>query len=142
MSLQILIPKTSKKVKLPFFGTSVNAGFPSPADDFVERKLDLNEYLIKHPAATFFVRATGDSMKNIGIHSGDLLIVDRSLDVVDGKIVIAAIDGEFTVKRVKKINGELFLVPENENYKPIKIDSEDEFQIFGVVKNVIKNLLN
>ncbi len=141
MSLNILIPTQSKSIKIPLYATSVKAGFPSPADDFIERKLDLNDYLIKHPTATFFVRAEGDSMKNIGIHPGDLLVIDRSLEITDGKIVIAAIDGEFTVKRVKKVNGELFLIPENENYRPIKIDTTDEFQIFGVVSHVIKTLI-
>ena len=140
MSLQIFIPKTTKPTKIPIFNTAVKAGFPSPADDFIERKLDLNSYLIKHPAATFFVRVEGESMKEAGISSGDLLIVDRSLEVVDGKIVIASINGEFTVKRVKKINQNLFLMPENKGYPPIKITQEDELQIFGVVKNVIKTL--
>lgn len=138
--LKLLLPQKNKKLELDLYATPVKAGFPSPADDFVEKKLDLNDFLIKHPEATFFLRVSGESMKNVGINDGDLLIVDRSLEVSDGKIVVAAIDGEFTVKRVKKNNGDLYLVPENENYKPIKINESDEFQVFGVVKHVIKSL--
>ncbi|MCA9386955.1 translesion error-prone DNA polymerase V autoproteolytic subunit [Candidatus Dojkabacteria bacterium] len=141
MKLQISIPNITSKVLIPVFSTSVSAGFPSPADDFIDRKLDLNEYLIKHPAASYFVKVNGESMKDVGINTGDLLLVDRSLDVKNGSIVIAAIDGEFTVKRVIKKDDGLYLVPENESYLPIKIDEEDEFQIFGVVKNVIKALI-
>lgn len=140
MQLTIYKPKTDLKLDIPFFSTAISAGFPSPADDFIDRKLDLNEYLIKHPAATYFVRVQGESMKNIGINTGDLLLVDRSLDVKSGSIVIASVDGEFTVKKVVKKDDGMYLVAENENYVPIKIREDDEFQIFGVVKNVIKSI--
>jgi DNA polymerase V len=137
----ILIGKYKKgNLEVPFFDSAVSAGFPSPADDFIENKLDLNELVVKHPAATYYVRAQGGSMKNAGISSGDVLVVDRSLNVMDGNIVIASIDGEFTVKRVKKINNGLYLVPENEDYKPIKIEQGDDFQVFGVVTYVVKKL--
>jgi len=129
-----------QKLFLPTMFATIHAGFPSPADDFIETKLDLNDYLIKHPAATYFIRVTGDSMTNAGIDNEDLLIVDRALQVYDGSIVIACVDGEFTLKRVKSINNELYLVPENSRYYPIKIREEDNLQIFGVVKNVIKKL--
>jgi len=106
---------TTVSLKLPLFLSSVKAGFPSPADDFVETRLDLNEYLIDHPEATFFVRVSGDSMIRAGIHTGDILIVDRSLEPKNNDIVIAIIDGEFTVKRLKKYGDRVFLVPENPN---------------------------
>ncbi|MBU0975642.1 MAG: translesion error-prone DNA polymerase V autoproteolytic subunit [Patescibacteria group bacterium] len=119
---------------------TVSAGFPSPADDFSERKLDLNEYLIKHPAATFFVRAKGVSMQNGGISDGDLLIVDRALEARSGNIIIGFIDGEFTVKRIRISQKQVFLIPENSSFKPIRITEEMDFQVWGVVTFVIKRL--
>ena len=99
----------------------MQAGFPSPADDYLEGALDLNEHLIRYPAATFFLRVIGDSMVGAGIHSGDLLIVDRSINPVDGRIVIAIIDGELTVKRLSQQHGKVRLISENPNYPTIKI---------------------
>jgi len=129
-----------KKVnKVPAY-SGVAAGFPSPADDFIEDKLDLNEKLIKHPAATFFVRVAGHSMIKAGIYSGDLLIVDRSLEAISGNIVVAVLNGDFTVKRFSKRGKRLFLVPENSNYNPIEITDESNFQVWGVVTNVIRNV--
>lgn len=125
---------------LPLFLTYVPAGFPSPADDYIERKLDLNAYLVRHPAATFFVRVTGDSMTGAGIHSGDMLIVDRSLEPADNSVVIAGIEGELTVKRIRKRDGKLFLVPENDRYEPVEVTGETDFDIWGVVTNVIHRL--
>ena len=116
---------------------SVYAGFPSPAEDHLDLELDLNEHLIKHPAATFYVYAKGDSMINAGIHDGDLLIVDRSLDPGLRSIIIAVINGEFTVKRIQKINKELYLIPDNNLYKPIKITEDINFQIWGIVTHAI-----
>jgi DNA polymerase V len=124
--------------KLPLFTESVQAGFPSPADDHIETKLDLNEFLIKHPEATFFVRVTGDSMKEVGMSSGDILIVDRALEPKNGKIIVAAVNGELTVKRLQKNNGKVLLVPENKNFSIIEISEDMEFMIWGVVVNVIK----
>lgn len=128
---------TNTACALPMFFTHIQAGFPSPADDFVETALDLNEHLIKHPAATFFVRVVGDSMIGAGIHSGDLLLVDRSLQVTDNKIVIAYINGEFTVKRIVLRDKKCCLIAENENYEPIEITPEMNFEIWGVVTYVI-----
>ncbi|STY31226.1 SOS (error prone) mutagenesis protein UmuD (RumA) [Legionella wadsworthii] len=122
---------------IPLYTCSVQAGFPSPADDYIESLLNLNSYLVKHPAATFFVKASGDSMKGVGIHSGDLLIVDRSLEATDGKIVIAAVNGELTVKRLSKIRGKVRLLPENPHYKPIDITEEEDLVIWGVVTYII-----
>ena len=125
------------KIELPLYSNSVSAGFPSPADDYIECKLDLNDYLIQHPAATFFVRASGDSMKDAGIQSGDMLIVDRSLEAINGKIVIAAINSELTVKRLSRIGDRVQLMPANKNYQPIDITEEQDIVIWGVVTHVI-----
>lgn len=122
---------------LPLYSNTVQAGFPSPADDSIECKLDLNTHLIQHPAATFFVRASGDSMKNAGIQSGDILIVDRSLEATHGKIVIAAVNGELTVKRLSHQNGKVQLVAENPSYKTIHITEAQDLMIWGVVTCVI-----
>lgn len=125
------------KLSLPIAMTSVPAGFPSPADDYMDKKLDLNEYLIQHPAATFFVRVKGESMIQAGIHSGDILIVDRAIEPDDGKVVIAAIDGELTVKRILKRDGKLYLAAENPDYNLIEVSPEQSFMIWGVVTYVI-----
>jgi len=124
----------------PVFLGRLPAGFPSPADDYIEGKLDLNRHLIKHPAATFFVRVTGDSMIGAGIHSGDLLVVDRSLEAADRHVVVAVLDGELTVKRLFKQQGVLRLLPENLNYQPIEISGQHTFEIWGVVTSVIHSL--
>jgi len=131
---------TKKDLEIPLFMVPVEAGFPSPAADYLEGNLDLNEYLIKHPAATIFVRAPDDSMIKAGIFPGDILIVDRSIKPTDKKVVIALIDGGFGVRRISKIKGKVFLVPENENYKPIQIEPETDCEIWGVVTNVIHSL--
>lgn len=135
--LEILKPERYREYNLPMFLESVSAGFPSPAEDYLEDKLDLNDLLIRNPASTFFVRVTGDSMINSGIHSGDILVVDRSLDPKDGSIVIAVINGELTVKRLSRYNGNISLVPENPNYKKINITAEMNFEVWGVVSSVI-----
>ncbi len=122
---------------MPLYLEKISAGFPSPGEDYVDKKLDLNEHLIKHPAATFFVRVEGDSMINAGIHDADLLIVDRSIEPLDRKIVIAVINGEMTVKRIRKQNDKLYLMPENNNFKYLEITSDSEFQVWGVVTYVI-----
>lgn len=129
------------KCKIPLYASSVKAGFPSPADDFIECYLDLNDYLIKHPAATFFVRASGESMINAGIHSGDVLVVDRSIEPAPGHIVIAAIDGELTVKRLSKNKGRLQLTAENPAFAAICLGAEQAIVIWGVVTSVIHTVL-
>lgn len=129
--------KNGNKIELPLYSNSVSAGFPSPADDYIECKLDLNEFLIHHPAATFFVRASGDSMNDAGIQSGDMLIVDRSLEATHGKIVIAAINGELTVKRLSRQANQVKLIPANKNYQPIDITADQDIVIWGVVTHVI-----
>lgn len=117
----------------PLYASSVKAGFPSPAEDYAEQHLDLNAHLITHPAATFFLRVSGDSMVNTGIFNGDLLIVDRSLEATPGKVVIAAVNGDLTVKRLEKTPKGIFLVAENSNYAPIALEDSDQVQIWGVV---------
>jgi DNA polymerase V len=136
----ILAVKQTSTIKIPLFNESVKAGFPSPADDFIDKHIDLNELLIRHPAATFFVRVKGDSMVNAGIFSGDVLVVDKALEAKNNCIVIAVINGELTVKRLRKTGERVQLVPENDNYSIIEIDSEMSFQIWGVVKSVIREL--
>jgi len=134
---EVLTPEISSQVDIPVFTVSVSAGFPSPADGHMEGRLDLNQHLIKHPAATFFVRVSGDSMIGAGINDGDLLIVDRSLEAKDGDVVLAVVNSEFTVKRIKKHKGEMFLVPENDKYNPIKVTEEMNSEIWGIVTNSI-----
>lgn len=130
----------STKREQSIFSATVSAGFPSPAADYEEGKLDLNRHLIKNPPATFFVRVTGDSMIGAGIHSGDLLIVDRSLEPKNNNVIIAALNGELTVKRIHLHGGKITLVPENENYAAQKIEGDMEFEVWGVVTNVIHEL--
>ena len=128
------------KTGIPEFINKVAAGFPSPADDYMDRKLDLNDYLIKHPAATFYVRVKGDSMSGAGIDSGDLLLIDRAVDARSGSIVMAVVNGEFTIKRLLINSGRYMLVPENDNYETIEIKEGMQFEVWGVVKNIIKEV--
>jgi len=131
-------PKSDTKPQPPIMQSLVPAGFPSPASDYAEAPLDLNELLIKHPAATFFVRCAGDSMTGAGIFPGDTLVVDRSLEAQDGSIVIAILDGDFTVKRLRLRNGCAWLAPENPAYKPIKIGKDSDFRVWGLVTASIR----
>jgi DNA polymerase V len=128
-------------LKLPLYLSKVSAGFPSPAEGDIAEKLDLNDHLIKHPASTFLVRANGQSMINAGIHENDILVVDRSLTPADGKIVIAAVDGQLTVKRLRKqADGQVILLAENPAFQPIVIHENSEMYIWGVVTNVIHSV--
>jgi len=131
---------TGVKLSLPLFASRVPAGFPSPADDYIDQRLDLNDHLIDHPAATFFVRVTGDSMTGASIHDGDLLVVDRALEPVDGRIVIAAINGELTVKRLSLREGVAWLLPENPAYTPLPITEGLDCVVWGVVTRVIHSV--
>lgn len=116
---------------------AVAAGFPSPAGDYLDNRIDIFEYLIQHPSATFYVRVKGNSMINAAIHDGDLLVVDRSIEPKNNQVVVAIIDGEFTVKRISKYNNKLYLIPENETFKPIEITETMDFEVWGVVTYVI-----
>jgi DNA polymerase V len=118
---------------------AIKAGFPSPADDYVEKTLDLHEHLIRHPAATFFVRVSGDSMAPLISH-GDILVVDRALTPSSGSIVIAAVNGELTVKRLVMHNGSTMLVPDNQSYEPIALTPEVDCTLWGVVVHIIRTV--
>jgi DNA polymerase V len=135
-------PIYPSNLALPLFSSHVQAGFPSPADDHLEESLDLNQHLIKHPAATFFVRASGNSMVNVGINDHDILVVDRSLEPKHGDIVIAALNSELTVKRLYAKDNKVFLVPENPDYSIIEINEEMDFLVWGVVTSVVHQLKN
>jgi DNA polymerase V len=125
---------------LPLFGGRVMAGFPSPADDYVDQQLDLHEHLVEHPAATFFVRVSGASMVEAGIHDGDLLVVDRSVEPRDGHVVIAVVRGELTVKRLRKRQGRLHLVSDNNAVPPLAITEEMDLHVWGVCRYVVHGL--
>tara|TARA_B100001105_G_C22320666_1_gene412379 strand:+ start:622 stop:1083 length:462 start_codon:yes stop_codon:yes gene_type:complete len=135
--LEFYSAETTTELKIPLFESGVSAGFPSPADDYLDLPIDLNEFLIKHPAATFYVRVKGNSMEGAGIRNGDLLIVDRAEEPRNKSIVLGIIDGEFTVKRIKKKGSDLYLMPDNPEFKPIKINDNMDFQVWGVVTYVV-----
>ena len=135
--LEFYSAETTTELKIPLFESGVSAGFPSPADDYLDLPIDLNEFLIKHPAATFYVRVKGNSMEGAGIRNGDLLIVDRAEEPRNKSIVLGVINGEFTVKRIKKKGSDLYLMPDNPEFKPIKIDNNMDFQVWGVVTYVV-----
>lgn len=141
-SLELLVykPEQTTTYKIPLLEGTVQAGFPSSAENYVEKTLDLNELLIRHPAATFFIRVKGISMENAGIKNNDILIVDRAVPPADNKIVIARINDELTVKRIRRVGDHLFLIPEcpaQEEYKPIRITDDMDFEVWGVVIYVI-----
>tara|TARA_A100001037_G_scaffold306794_1_gene355605 strand:+ start:1954 stop:2388 length:435 start_codon:yes stop_codon:yes gene_type:complete len=129
-----------KNVIIPLYDDRISAGFPSPAEDHLEKNLDLNEYLIKNPNSTFFVRVQGESMLGSGINSDDILIVDRSLEASNGKIIIAVLYGELTVKRLRFSKNEIWLDADNEKFDPIKVTEEMNFHIWGIATNVIHKL--
>lgn len=139
-AIEIYKPALQSAMALPLANQGISAGFPSPADDFLDLSIDLNKELIKHPYATFYGRVSGDSMTGAGLDDGDLLIIDKSLEPQDGKIAVCFIDGEFTIKRIKIEKDSLWLMPENKKYKPIKVTEDNEFIIWGVVTSVIKNM--
>jgi DNA polymerase V len=130
-------PIRNRSLKIPLFSGKVAAGFPSPADDYIEKTLDLNELLVKKPAATFFARAQGESMLGAGIHPNDILVIDRSIEPVAGKIVICALNGELVVKRLKRLEDQWMLASENPFYPDIRLHDELDMVIWGVVTHVI-----
>ena len=138
VKLKFVKPATNKSVELSLAEATISAGFPSPADDYSESRLDINKELITNESATFYARVRGDSMTLAGISDGDLLIIDKSKTPVNGSIVVCLIDGEFTVKRLLKNGNHFFLMPENDNYQPIQIKPENEVAIWGVVTYTIK----
>lgn len=138
LSLTFITPRFGTPLARPLLAFPVSAGFPSPADDYMEGRIDLNEHLIKHPAATFFVRVSGDSMTGAGIQDGDVLIVDRAAECVNNCIVVARIHDEFTLKRFRKEGGRVFLLPENDRYQPIEITEGSDFEIWGRVTGSVR----
>ena len=138
--LNFFIPKTENGIGQWLAEEGISAGFPSPADDFKEIRISLDKELVKNKEATFYARVDGNSMIGAGLEDGDLLIIDRSLYPENGKIAVCLIDGDFTVKRIKKEKEKLYLLPENKKYKPIEIKEENELIIWGVVEYVIKKV--
>lgn len=138
--IKLLEVVPGESLSQPLFESRISAGFPSPADDFSESSLDLNQYLVTHPAATFFVRVSGNSMLGAGIHPGDILVVDRSLQAKNNHVVIAQVNGEFLVKRLKKVGSVTQLVAEDPNYLPLDVSQMPDFEIWGVVTNCIHPL--
>lgn len=138
--LRFITPDADSKLDVPMATSGVSAGFPSPAEDHLEPPLDLNRTLIRNPAATFFARVDGDSMKDDCIEDGDLVVVDKSVEPYDGCVAVCFLDGEFTLKRVQRGDGKIVLMPANKRYKPIEISSDDEFSIWGVVTYAIKKI--
>jgi DNA polymerase V len=134
---EILAFRGDRKLSRPLLGNKVPAGFPSPATDYIEGTLDLNDFLINHPAATYFLRVDGNSMIGAGIFPDDILIVDRSLEAGNGRIIVAVYDGELTVKRLRIEGGDYYLISENEEYPPLRVDQELDFFVWGVVTFVI-----
>ncbi|MGB8510399.1 MAG: translesion error-prone DNA polymerase V autoproteolytic subunit [Pyrinomonadaceae bacterium] len=132
-------PDRSTRWSRPLFTAAVSAGFPSPAEDYVEGRLDLNRHLIKHPVATFYVRVSGDSMINAGIYPGSILVVDRAVEAEDGDIVIARINDELCVKRLRVREGRIWLTPENESFQPIEVIAEMDFEVWGRVMHAINS---
>ncbi|WP_127844769.1 LexA family protein [Psychroflexus aestuariivivens] len=139
--LKIYHADFSSDLELPVVSQGISAGFPSPAEDFLELRMDLNREFIKHPNATFYAYVSGDSMIGAGLDSGDLLIIDKSIEIKNNRIAVCFIDGEFTIKRIKVEGNSLWLFPANKKYSPIQITEDNEFVIWGVVTTVIKNLL-
>ena len=138
--LTFLKPKKGNSMGQWLIEQGISAGFPSPEDDFKEIRISLDKELVKNPEATFYARVSGESMIEAGIDDGDLLVIDRSLNPENGKIGICMIDGDFTVKRIKKTKGKLYLLPENKKYEAIELKEENELIIWGIVAYVIKKL--
>jgi DNA polymerase V len=139
-TLELFVPKEENGLGQWLLEEGISAGFPSPADDFKETRISLDKELIKNKEATFYARVSGDSMVGAGLDDGDLLVIDRSLNPENGKIAVCLVDGEFTVKRIKREKNKLYLMPENKKYKPIELKEENNLTIWGVVGYVIKKV--
>lgn len=139
-SLEFFFADTSTELALPFIESGIKAGFPSAALDFLDISIDLNQVLIKHKSSTFYGRVKGDSMIDAGFSDGDLLIIDKCLEPVDGKIAVCFIDGDFTVKRIKQDINCIWLVAENKKYKSIQVNEDNDFIVWGMVTYIIKSV--
>ncbi|WP_310377751.1 translesion error-prone DNA polymerase V autoproteolytic subunit [Flavobacterium sp.] len=138
--ITFFLPDFESSHELPFIAAGIKAGFPSPAADFDESKISLDNVLVKNREATFYAKASGNSMTGAGIDDGDVLVIDRSLEPQNNKIAVCFIDGEFTIKRILVEKDGVYLMPENKNYQPIKVNHENELVIWGVVTYVIKKV--
>jgi DNA polymerase V len=138
--LTFLKPDFESELRIPYIDFGVSAGFPSPAMDFMETAIDLNKALSENPLATFYIKVDGNSMIDASINDKDVLVVDRSLEPQNNKIAVCFIDGEFTVKRIQLKKNELWLIPENPKYNPIKINEENQLIVWGIVTYVIKKV--
>ncbi|WP_294347062.1 translesion error-prone DNA polymerase V autoproteolytic subunit [Prosthecochloris sp.] len=136
-SIDFYSADVEQELELPLASSEISAGFPSPADDHLELKLDLNKALIRHPSATFYGRVKGKSMVEAGIDEGDILVIDKSLDPKEGDIAVCFLDGEFTVKRIGRHDAGLCLIPANEKFKPIIVTGDSDFLVWGIVTYVI-----
>lgn len=137
-TIEIIKADCSTHMPLPYADHGIQAGFPSPAQDYISESIDLNHEIVRHPAATFFGRVSGDSMINEGIEEGDLLVIDRSLQPEDGDLAVCCVDGEFTLKRIKLESDRVWLIPANEAFDPIVVTEENRFEVWGVVTYTIK----
>ena len=138
ISLEIFTADLSSHLPLPYDDGGIQAGFPSPADNYITETIDLNKELVRHPAATFYGRVSGDSMIEEGIEPGDILVIDRSIEPDSGDLAVCCIDGEFTLKRIKLEKNRVWLIPSNEMFDPILVTPENEFSVWGVVTHTIK----
>ncbi|WP_313806693.1 translesion error-prone DNA polymerase V autoproteolytic subunit [Flavobacterium sp.] len=138
--ISVFQPDESNSSEVPFVSSGIKAGFPSPAADFDGTKISLDAIVVKHKEATFYARASGNSMVNAGIADGDILVIDRSLEPTHNKIAVCFIDGEFTVKRIQIEKDCVYLIPENNDYEPIKVTEDNELLIWGIVTHVLKSL--
>ena len=136
--LDIYSALSDSEMEIPLISGGINAGFPSPAMDFIDLTIDLNKHVVKHPSATFFGKVKGHSMKDEGINDGDLLVIDKSAEPANGKIAVCYIDGEFTVKKIKLEKDICWLIPANDSFKPIKVTTDNNFLIWGIVTHVLK----
>ena len=135
--LDFYTPDFTTQLELPLAAGAISAGFPSPAEEYIELAIDLNKELIKHPAATFYARVKGSSMIDAGIADGDLLIIDKALEPKDGDIAVCFIDGEFTLKRLALKEDGIYLMPANAEFKPIRITEENDFLVWGMLAYII-----
>ncbi len=138
--VEIFSSDTNQKCELPFAQSGISAGFPSPADDYLEPTLDLNKELVKNPDATFYGRVRGTSMQDLNIEDGDLLVIDKSLEAKDGVVAVCVVDGEFTIKKVSVKRDKVLLVPANTKFKTIEVTEENSFVVWGIVTYVIKKV--
>lgn len=139
ITIDIFAPDLSSHIELPYADGGIQAGFPTPAQDYITETIDLNREIVRHPASTFYGRVSGNSMIDEGIEPGDILVIDRSIEPADGDLTVCCLDGEFTLKRIRLMPGRVWLVPSNESFDPILVTPDHSFEVWGVVTHTIKN---